>query len=532
MLVGVTSLSSQPPYAVAKHEMGTLMSIETAQVIRLHPSDNVIVALADLAAGTFLTDHGLTLPMAVPRGHKIATGPIAVGDQVIRYGQIIGVATVPIAAGEHIHTQNLGMGDHSHDYAFSTDIRPVAMANETRQFMGYHRADGKVGTRNYLGILTSVNCSGSVARFIAEACENDTWLDAFPNVDGVVPIVHGTGCGMSGKDEGYDTLFRTLQGYARNPNFGGILLVGLGCEVMQVPDLIGAGRMRGDGNFKYMTIQQTGGTRRTIEKGVAVLKEMADVANKVARQPAGLEHLMVGMQCGGSDGYSGITANPALGVASDLLVAHGGTTILSETPEIYGAEHLLTRRAVTPEVGQKIVDRIKWWEDYTSRWGGEMDNNPSPGNKKGGLTTILEKSLGAVAKGGSAPLTQVYKFAEQITERGFVYMDSPGYDPASVTGQIASGSNLIVFTTGRGSVSGYKPTPCIKLATNSEMYARMSEDMDINCGDIITDGVSLEDKGREIFEMFIHVASGGETKSEALGFGGAEFVPWAMGAVM
>ena len=502
-------------------------------VIRLHPSDNVIIALQDLAAGTVLPELTAALAMAVPRGHKIATAAIAKGAQVLRYGQIIGVATQAIAVGEHIHTHNLGMDPaHELDYAFATEHPRQPLVNEKRHFMGYHRADGSVGTRNYLGVLTSVNCSGSVARFIAEACEKSDWLRDFPNVDGVVPIVHGTGCGMSGRDEGYDTLFRTLKGYARNPNFGGILLVGLGCEVMQIPDLIGAGRLRKDGNFRYMTIQQTGGTRKTIERGIAVLQEMAVLANAAARAPAGLEHLMVGMQCGGSDGYSGITANPALGYASDLLVAHGGTTILSETPEIYGAEHLLTRRAVSREVGEKIVERIRWWEDYTARNGGEMDNNPSPGNKKGGLTTILEKSLGAVAKGGTAPLTQVYKFAEPITEHGFVYMDSPGYDPTSVTGQIASGANLIAFTTGRGSVSGYKPTPCIKLATNSEMYARMSEDMDINCGDIITGGVTVEQKGREIFEVFIRVASGQQTKSEELGFGGAEFVPWAMGAVM
>jgi altronate dehydratase len=377
-----------------------------------------------------------------------------------------------------------------------------------------------------------VNCSGSVARFIAEAAEKAPWLADYPNIDGIVPIVHGTGCGMSGTDEGYHTLFRTLAGYARNPNFGGILLIGLGCEVMQIPDLIGAGRMRADGNFRYMTIQQTGGTRRTIESGLKVLKEMAEVANKATRAPAPVSHITVGLQCGGSDGYSGITANPALGYASDLLVRHGGTTILSETPEIYGAEHLLTRRAVSPEVGEKLVERIRWWEDYTARNGGEMDNNPSPGNKRGGLTTILEKSLGAVAKGGTAPLAGVYKFAEPVTTPGFVYMDSPGYDPCSVTGQIASGANLVAFTTGRGSVSGYKPVPCIKLATNSEMYARMSEDMDVNCGDIVSEGVSVEEKGREIFELFLRVASGEKTKSEELGFGGAEFVPWQIGAVM
>lgn len=500
--------------------------------IRLHPNDNLVVALADLPAGAALAAEGLTLTAAVPRGHKIATQAIEAGENVIRYGQIIGMATSAIAPGDHIHSHNLGMGPHSQDYAHASANTALPQVTEQRTFDGYHRADGTVGTRNYLGILTSVNCSGSVARFIAEAAEKSDWLAGLENVDGVVPIVHGTGCGMSGNDEGYDTLFRTLSGYARNPNFGGILLVGLGCEVMQIPDLIGAGRMRADGNFRYMTIQQTGGTRATIERGLSVLKEMGEVANKVSRAPAPLSHLSVGLQCGGSDGYSGITANPALGHASDLLVQHGAITILSETPEIYGAEHLLTRRAVSPEVGEKLIERIKWWENYTASNGGKMDNNPSPGNKRGGLTTILEKSLGAVAKGGTAPLSGVYKFAEPITTPGFAYMDSPGYDPCSVTGQIASGANLVCFTTGRGSVSGYKPTPCVKLATNSEMYARMSEDMDINCGDIITEGVSVAEKGREIFEMFIAVASGQQTKSEELGFGGAEFVPWQMGAVM
>jgi altronate dehydratase len=508
------------------------MTREVPDAIRLNAADNVLIALRDLGSGTVVEGVGAPLAGPISRGHKIAARAVAQGENVIRYGQIIGVATRPIAPGEHVHTHNLGMGAHEQDYAFATDIRPLPAPVTPRHFMGYHRADGGVGTRNYLGILTSVNCSGSVARFIVEGVERAGWLADYPDVDGVVPIVHGTGCGMSGRDEGYETLFRTLAGYARNPNFAGILLVGLGCEVMQVPDLIGKARMRADGNFRYMTIQQTGGTRRTIERGMAMLREMAGVANQAQRKPAGLEHLMVGLQCGGSDGYSGITANPALGHASDLLVAQGGTTILSETSEIYGAEHLLTRRAVTPEVGAKIVERIRWWEDYTARNGGEMDNNPSPGNKKGGLTTILEKSLGAVAKGGTAPLTQVYKFAEPVTERGFVFMDSPGYDPTSVTGQIASGANLIAFTTGRGSVSGYKPTPCIKLATNTEMYDRMSEDMDINCGDIITEGVTLEQKGQEIFELFLRVASGEKTKSEELGFGGAEFVPWAMGAVM
>ncbi len=505
---------------------------KTSRIIRLHPDDNVVVALGDLPAGVI--PEGLSAPLRepAPQGHKIAARDIARGESVVRYGQIIGEAKADIPAGAHVHVHNLGMGAHDQNYVFGGEIHPPAAPAAAREWMGYHRSDGKVGTRNYIGVLTSVNCSGSVARFIAEAAERTDWLRAMANVDGVVPIVHGTGCGMSGSDEGYDTLFRTLKGYARNPNFGGILLVGLGCEVMQIPDLIGAGRMRADGNFRYMTIQQTGGTRRTVEKGVAMIREMAEIANTVTRAPAPAAALTVGLQCGGSDGYSGITANPALGVASDLLVGLGGTTILSETPEVYGAEHLLTRRAVSPEVGAKLVERIRWWEDYTARNGGQMDNNPSPGNKRGGLTTILEKSLGAVAKGGTAPLVGVYKFAEEVTTPGFTFMDSPGYDPCSVTGQVASGANLIVFTTGRGSVSGYKPVPCIKLATNTEMYDRMSEDMDINCGDIVSEGVSLEAKGAEILETFLAVASGERTKSEELGFGGAEFVPWQIGAVM
>jgi altronate hydrolase/galactarate dehydratase len=499
-------------------------------VIRLHGMDNVVIALQDMPAGSHPAEVSAALPGAVPRGHKIAVRPITKGEEVIRYGQIIGQATEDIAAGAHVHSHNLGMGPHSSDYAIGSEYHPLPPL-PPREFMGYHRPDGTVGTRNYLGILTSVNCSGSVARFIAEAAEKDPILGSMPGIDGVVPIVHQTGCGMSGTNEGYQTLMRTLKGYARNPNFGGILLVGLGCEVMQVPDLVGQGRLRPDGNFRYMTIQGEGGTRATIDRALKVLREMAEVAGKVTRTPAPVSKLVIGLQCGGSDGYSGITANPALGHASDLLVRMGGTTILSETPEIYGAEHLLTRRAASREVGETLLERIRWWEDYTARNEGEMDNNPSPGNKRGGLTTILEKSLGAVAKGGTAPLSGVYKFAEPITTPGFVYMDSPGYDPCSVTGQIASGATMIVFTTGRGSVSGYKPSPCIKLATNSEMYARMKEDMDINCGDIL-DGVSIAAKGEEILEKIIAVASGQQTLSEELGFGGAEFVPWQIGAVM
>lgn len=503
-----------------------------ANSILLNGDDNIVVALQDIEAGTKAAFVEVPLPGRVLRGHKIARSPIAAGENVIRYGQIIGEAKSDIAPGEHVHVHNLGMGAHSQDYQHAEASIPLEPITQERTFMGYRRATGRAGTRNYIGILTSVNCSGSVAKFIAEAAEKSGLLDAYPNVDGIVPIVHGTGCGMSARDEGYATLFRTLSGYAQHPNFAAILLIGLGCEVMQIADLVGERKIRPDGDLRYMTIQQTGGTRKTIEAGLEHLKDLAELASKAERTPVPVSEITVGMQCGGSDGYSGITANPALGIASDLLVRHGGTTILSETSEIYGAEHLLTRRAVSVEVGKKLIERVRWWEDYTARNGGEMDNNPSPGNKRGGLTTILEKSLGAAAKGGSAPLVDVYRFGEPVDKKGFVFMDSPGFDPCSVTGQIASGANIIVFTTGRGSVSGYMPTPCIKLATNSEMYGRMSEDMDINCGDVISDNVSLEAKGQQIFDRIVAVASGEKSMSEDLGFGGVEFVPWQIGAVM
>ena len=498
--------------------------------LHLNEEDNILIALRTVPEGTVLP-FDVVAREKIPAGHKIALCPIAPGENVLKYGQIIGAATTEIAPGAHVHVQNLGMGAHKRDYGFGTAAKDLPPADETATFRGFHRPSGRVGTRNYIGILTSVNCAGSVARFIAEGAAREALLAEFPNVDGIVPIVHGTGCGMSGKGEGYDTLFRTLAGYGHNPNFGAILMVGLGCEVMQIPDLIDRKALKDSARFRYMTIQHQGGTRATVDKGVALLRELAAEANKAVREDAPVARLVLGMQCGGSDGYSGITANPALGVASDLLVRHGGTSILSETSEIYGAEHLLTRRAIDVPTGRKLIDLIEWWEDYTARNFGEMDNNPSPGNKRGGLTTILEKSLGAVAKGGAAPLAGVYKYAEPIDQPGFVFMDSPGYDPCSVTGQIASGANLIAFTTGRGSVSGYQPVPSVKIASNPDLWARMQSDMDVNCGDIL-DGVTLEDKGREIFDLLLRVASGEETKSEAQGFGAVEFVPWQIGAVM
>jgi arabinonate dehydratase len=403
--------------------------------------------------------------------------------------------------------------------------------SERASFDGFLRANGKAGSRNFIGVLSTVNCSATVCHHVAETFPREE-LAAFGNVDGIVALTHGTGCGMADRGDGFAALQRTLWGYARHPNFAGVLMIGLGCEVNQIDFLLEAYQIQRGPHFRTMTMQGTGGTRRTIERAQDMVREMLPHANEARRQPIAASELSVALQCGGSDAYSGITANPALGAACDLLVRHGGTGILAETPEIYGAEHLLTRRAVSREVGEKLVERIRWWEEYTRINGGEMNNNPSPGNKAGGLTTILEKSLGAAAKGGTTNLTGVYKYAEPVTERGFAFMDSPGYDPASVTGQVASGANVVCFTTGRGSCFGFKPAPSIKLATNTEMYRRMEEDMDVNCGVILDGACTVEEMGARIFDLILEVASGRRTKSEDLGLGNHEFTPWQIGAVM
>jgi altronate hydrolase len=503
----------------------------TTPTVRLDPSDNVVTALRTLEAGVAV-EAAVTLGL-VPRGHKIATRVIPAGEPVLKYAQIIGYAAEDIPAGAHVHTHNVAFRGTTHDYDFATDLRPVTMVPEERrdQFMGYRRADGRVGTRNTIAVITSVNCSATAARKIAEAF-GPAELAAFPNVDGVTAYVHGTGCGMGGDGEGFDALQRVMWGYARHPNVAGVLMVGLGCEVNQIDWLLEAYGIEKGPMFQAMNIQDVAGLRRTVETGIEKIRAMLPIANEAVREPCPASELTVALQCGGSDAWSGITANPALGYACDLLVAQGGTGVLAETPEIYGAEHLLTRRAIDEKTGHKLVRLIEWWEDYTARNKGSMDNNPSPGNKKGGLTTILEKSLGAAAKGGTSPLNGVFRYAEPVTKRGFVFMDSPGYDPASVTGQIASGCNLVAFTTGRGSAAGFKPAPSIKIATNSEMYRRMIDDMDYDAGRVVSEGVSIEAAGREIYELLLRVASGEASKSEAQGLGDYEFVPWQIGATM
>jgi altronate hydrolase len=505
--------------------------LEMTDYVRLHASDNVVTVTRPAEAGRSV--EAVVTKALVPRGHKVATTDIGEGEAIRKYAQIIGYASEMIGAGDHVHTHNVAFRSTEMAYDFATDLRPAVKVPEDQRdtFMGFRRANGRVGTRNYIGIVTSVNCSATAARMIADAFGPKELAD-YPNVDGVAAFVHGTGCGMADSGDGFDALQRVMWGYACHPNHAGVLMVGLGCEMNQIDWLLEAFGLETGPLFQTMNIQEVAGLRKTVEAGIEKVRAMLPEANRFQREPCPASELMVALQCGGSDAWSGITANPALGHACDLLVAQGGAGVLAETPEIYGAEHLLTRRSVDGKTGRKLLGLIDWWEDYTARNKGSMDNNPSPGNKKGGLTTILEKSLGAAAKGGTTPLTGVYKYAAPVTTNGFTFMDSPGYDPASVTGQIASGCNLVAFTTGRGSAFGSKPAPCIKIATNSPMYQRMSEDMDVNAGTMLEDGVTLEEKGREIYDLLLRVASGEASKSESQGLGDHEFVPWQIGAVM
>jgi altronate hydrolase len=508
------------------------VTAELPKTLRLSRDDNVLVAASRIEPGAEI-GGGVVTSARIPFGHKVAIVRIAQGEPIRKFGQIIGFAKTAIEPGDWVHEHNVYMHDFERDYRFAEEARSEAILpiSEQATFQGYLRGNGRAGTRNYIGILTSVNCSTTVAGFIAKEIERSGILDDYPNIDGIVALKQANGCVIDYRGVIFDTLKKTTWGYATNPNMGGVVMVGLGCEGFQIPRFKEAYGVTESDTFRTMTIQEIGGTKKTVERGVEFVKEMLPTVNAVRREPLPASLLMLALQCGGSDGYSGITANPALGIAADTLVRNGGTAILSETPEIYGAEHLLTRRAKNREVGEKLVEIIHWWEDYTARNQMEMNNNPSPGNKLGGLTTILEKSLGAAAKGGSTTLNAVYHYADQVNEKGFVFMDTPGYDPVSATGQVAGGANILCFTTGRGSAYGNKPTPSIKLATNTPMYERMKDDMDINCGDIL-DGVTLEEKGRQIFDEILAVASGKRTKSEELGYGDNEFVPWQIGATM
>ncbi len=513
-------------------------------LLQLHPGDPVALARRELEPGTVLEGAGrrVTVRDAVPHGHKVALIDIAAGEQVLKYGQPIGIATQAIAPGEHVHEHNLrslsregipvpAQGGRGGAPTATHATKPSTAAEAIPTFDGIVRADGRVGTRNYVAVLSSVNCSATVVKRIAAAFSAPGALDDHPGVDGVIAITHGSGCGLSRDGEGLEVLRRTLTGYARHPNVAAVVVVGLGCEVNQISELVDGFDLPEGTPVRRLVIQELGGSMATVRRGVELVTELLSEA-AVPRRPVPVSELVLGLNCGGSDGWSGVTANPVLGVAVDRLVAAGGTAILGETPEIHGAEHLLTDRAASPEVSRALMERIEWWERYTAAEEGHMDNNPSPGNRAGGVTTIEEKSLGAVAKGGSSPLQAVYEYAQPVTAKGLVFMDTPGYDPVSVTGIVAGGANLVCFTTGRGSVFGSKPAPSLKLATTTQLYERMGDDMDFNCGTVLDGGATVSELGDVLFEEILAMASGRRTKSEEFGFGDEEFAPWQLGAVM
>jgi altronate hydrolase len=500
-------------------------------VIRLHSGDNVAVARRDIAIGEPIPGADVTSRSQVPAGYKIALAPIAKGEPILKYNVVVGFAATDIAPGTLVHSHNTEFREFDRDYAFAAEYRPVEYVPEAqrRTFQGIVRADGRVATRNYIGVLSTVNCSATVVRRIADWFTPER-LAAYPNVDGVVAFSHSLGCGMEMSGEPMALLRRTIAGYARHPNLAAVLIVGLGCERNQLGDLMRDHDLQAGPRLHTFVMQESGGTRRTIEAGVAAIEALLPEADRVARQTVPASHLIVGLQCGGSDGFSSITANPALGNAVDRLVREGGTAILSETPEIYGVEHTLTRRAVSREVGEKLIERIRWWKkEYSVGRDVQINGRVSPGNQIGGLANIFEKSLGSSMKGGTGPLMEVYRYAEPVTARGFVFMDTPGYDPVSATGQIAGGANLIAFTTGRGSMFGAKPVPSLKLATNSPMYRRLEEDMDINCGEVLDGTATIDQMGERILDLMLRTASGERSRSEQLGLGDNEFVPWQIG---
>lgn len=500
--------------------------------IRLDPHDNVVVARMPVPAGTQVPVEATATRQDVPAGHKIAARFIAKGEPVLKYNTVIGFASEDLVPGTWMHSHNILFDEVQKDYAFSRDYRPTEFvsAAERAAFQGIVRTDGRVGTRNYIGVFTLGNAGATAARKIASHFTPER-LAGFPMVDGVAPFAHEGGGGMERSGYAMALLRRTIGGTIRNPNTAAALIIAAGSESNDLEDCLREQNLERGPTLRTLVMGELGGLRRTVEAGIALVREMLPAANAVRRESVSAEHLTIGMQCGGSDGFSGLSANPALGAAMDILIKHGGTAILSETSEIFGVEHTLTSRAVTPEVGRKLVERLNWWLRYNEGRDTQINGRVSPGNNAGGLANVLEKSLGGAKKGGTTGLMAVYEYAEPVTQHGLVFMDTPGYDPVSATGQIAGGASMVMFTTGRGSCFGSLPSPTIKLASNTPMFRRMEADMDVNCGVIIDGEVTVPEMGQLIFEQLLRHASGERTKSEISGMGTNEFVPWPIGVL-
>jgi altronate hydrolase len=508
----------------------TIEKLPTAEnsAIHLNPADNVAVARVTLAPGSRLRTAGVEIDLrdSVPAGHKVALRDIPTGEIVRRYGQVIGRAKGPIRAGDHVHTHNVSFEEVHFEYEYpSGDVPLPAPAKTVPTFLGYAREDGRAGTRNYIAVVAASNCAAHTAELIAQSFDDEKLPS---NVDGVVAFPHGEGCGHSiGPDT--DQLRRTLAGVLAHPNVSAAVILGLGCEVNQIDHYLGPNAAR-TSRLVGMTLQSSGGTRGALEAARREIHTLIEQAAEERRVEIPASKIVLGLNCGGSDSFSGITANPALGVCCDMLAQIGASAVLAETTEIFGAEHLLVRRARNRQVAEKLLGFVRGYKQYLNRFGGSFDDNPSPGNKEGGLTNILEKSLGAVAKAGSSTLNDVVDYAEQVRSPGFVFMNTPGYDPVSLTGLAAGGCNVIAFTTGRGSAIGFPSIPVVKIATNSTMFKRMRDNMDINAGAIAEGEKDIPQVGREIFDMVLRAASGERTCAERLGH--KEFVPWRIGPVM
>ncbi len=497
--------------------MITLATSENSSIL-LHSTDNVAIARVPIGAG--MPVRGVITRVAIPAGHKVAIRAIAPGENVVRYGQFIGRAKIAIEPGDHVHTHNLAFEEHALDFDYPSIDLPIPPAPaDAPTFLGYARPDGRAGTRNYIAVVAASNCAAHTAELIAASYQGEKLPE---NVDGIVAFPHGEGCGHT---IGPDTLQlqRTLAGVLDHPNVSSAIILGLGCEVNQIDQYKGT-RLIG------MTLQSSGGTRATVEAARREIAKMIERAAEEKRSPIPASKIVLGLNCGGSDSFSGITANPALGVCSDLIAQAGGSAVLAETTEIFGAEHLLIRRARNRAVGEKLAGFVKAYKQYLMRFGGSFDDNPSPGNKAGGLTTILEKSLGAAAKAGTSQLNDAVDYAERVSTPGFVFMNTPGYDPVSLTGLAAGGANVIAFTTGRGSAIGFPTIPVVKIASNSNVFERMRDNMDINAGRIGDGEATVVTVGHEIFDLLLRVASGDRTASERLGH--HEFVPWRIGPVL
>jgi altronate hydrolase len=506
--------------------------------IIVSPKDNVAVVKAktEKDLSVVLPDkHIVTLKSEVPLGHRFATREIPEGDFVLQYGQPIGTS-LGIEKGEWISPENMSnsvpiVRDLPKD--LSTPEPDYIEVSERATFQGFKRPDGRIGTRNFVLIVPTSMCASHEATNISMMAEFLHYKrEKFPNVDGVVAIPHNKGCGCQDA-ENIEIMLRTLANYADHPNVGGVILIDLGCEktnLSKVEKFLLNRDYRINKPFAKIGIQEVGGTQKAIETGLEEVQKMLPIVNQAKREEFSASELVLGVKCGGSDGFSGISANPSLGFASDLLVRNGGTVLITEVPEFCGAEHILANRSKDVETGRKVYEMVDWYKDYAGKFGAVLNENPSPGNVKGGLLNITIKSLGAIAKAGTTRVEGVLGYAETVKNKGLNLMQGPGYDQESTPGLVAAGATVVVFTTGRGTTIGNAIAPVIKLSSNNEIFERMNNDIDISAGNVIEGTESIEQVGERLFEHICKVASG-EIPAKAEILKHREFQFWGEKAV-